>query len=120
MKRILNNTAHSYLFIIVGISLFSTAWFVISVEELLSTWPVQLALLGILIGFITRFTHPISYVLTCLGLLFAFFIKLPVEHTWFIFPLIFILIGILKLFVTKPTLHYSNVRVSYTQNKMNK
>lgn len=74
----------------------------------LATWPMLLLGIGLSVGILTRFRHPMSYALMIIGAVFLFNTDLPVFAGWYILPLVFIASGILTMFVTKPATSNSN------------
>ena len=64
--------------------------------------------IGLSVGVLTRFGHPVSYALMIIGSVFLFNTDLPVFAGWYLLPLVFIIPGILTMLVTKRGTSHSN------------
>lgn len=120
MKRTLKKPRSVFLLFGIGVILLVAAQFSPSFLEHLASWPVQLAGIGLLIGILSRFGHPISYVLIVLGSFFSIYIDLPVIASGFLLPVLYIVTGFLKMLVTNTRQGYSKFGWSSPKNEQNK
>src|SRR5690554_583742 len=65
------------------------------------TLPLFILGIGLLVGILTSFKHPFSFVLLGIGGIFLFNTDLPMRGGWYILPFVFIITGIFNIFVTK-------------------
>lgn len=98
MDRIASKKTSGIL-IVIGIMLLVCTYFYPKLAPQLGAWPVTLGLIGILIGILSRFKHPLSYALVLIGIFFHLTTELPLLAYWHL-PLIFICVGVLSIFVT--------------------
>lgn len=101
MKGSNNNSRVAAILIGIGLTLFIFRHSLPVSLTLLPTLPMLLLAIGMLVGVLTKFRHPVSFVLIGIGSIFLFNTDLPVYGGWYIFPLVFIFSGILSRFVTK-------------------
>lgn len=118
MKRTMKKPRSVFLLLIIGVILLITAQYSPIIYDRLASWPVQLAGIGLLIGIVSRFRHPVSFVLIVLGSFFSIFIELPVIASGFLLPVIYILTGFLKMLVTNSRQVYSKLGWSSPKNEL--
>ena len=71
------------------------------------TLPFFILGIGLLVGILTSFKHPVSFALLGIGGMFLFNTDLPMPGGWHILPIMFIITGIFNIFVTKRELEQS-------------
>lgn len=106
------------LWVVLGMLLAILSYWNPALITELGSWPVVIAVIGLIMGIFGKFRHPLSSALILIGGVFYYKSETPFYTVWYLLPMVLIGGGILIHFVTKGTLPASkrNMVVNDTEN----